>query len=362
MNTAELIAPSAPALSRVWPVEQRIAETTLRDGTRVAYAASGAGPLLVCVPGWVSHLDLGWSTPTERGFYEALAHDRTVVRYDLPGCGLSGPLHGAYSTALALAALDAVVDAIGAERFDLFGASLGAAIAALWTAEHPDAVSHLTLYGAWADGAAIATPDIQEHVLGLVAANWGLGSDVLADIFAPGVDARTRATFARYQRASASASTARDLLALSYEVDVSEALRSIRVPTTVLHREHDRAVPFAQGRAAAELIPGARLVALPGRAHLPYVGDVDALAREVRRSLGLGALRGHALPTLTPRQREVAALVADGMTNREIAARLTITERSAESHIERICARMGFRSRSQIAAWYSALPPDGAGL
>jgi pimeloyl-ACP methyl ester carboxylesterase len=342
-------------------VDQRIAETTLSDGTRVAYAASGTGPLLVCVPGWVSHLDLGWSTPTERGFYEALAHDRTVIRYDLPGCGLSGPHQGAPSIGLALETLDAVVDAVGAERFDLFGASLGAAVATRWAAAHPDSVDHLVLYGAWVVGSEIAPPDVQEHVLGLVAANWGLGSDVLADIFAPDADARTRATFARYQRASASAATARDLLALSYQVDVSDALGAIRVPTTVLHREHDRAVPVAQGRAAAELIPGSRFVALPGRAHLPYVGDVDALAREVRRAVGLGALRSRALPTLTPRQREVAALVADGMTNREIAARLTITERSAESHIERICARMGFRSRSQIAAWYAALPPDGVG-
>jgi DNA-binding CsgD family transcriptional regulator len=60
------------------------------------------------------------------------------------------------------------------------------------------------------------------------------------------------------------------------------------------------------------------------------------------------------LPRLTPRQREVAALVADGLPNREIAARLGITERSAESHVERIRDRMGFRSRSQIAAWHVA--------
>jgi DNA-binding CsgD family transcriptional regulator len=61
------------------------------------------------------------------------------------------------------------------------------------------------------------------------------------------------------------------------------------------------------------------------------------------------------VPTgLTPRQTEVAALVADGLTNREVADRLGITERSAESHLERIRLRLGFRSRSQVAAWYVA--------
>jgi DNA-binding CsgD family transcriptional regulator len=47
-------------------------------------------------------------------------------------------------------------------------------------------------------------------------------------------------------------------------------------------------------------------------------------------------------------------MVTGGLTNREIAARLHITERSAESHVERIRIRLGFRSRSQIAAWFTA--------
>jgi DNA-binding CsgD family transcriptional regulator len=57
---------------------------------------------------------------------------------------------------------------------------------------------------------------------------------------------------------------------------------------------------------------------------------------------------------LTARQREVAGLVSQGCTNREIAARLSINERSAEGHVERIRLRLGFRSRAQIAAWYIA--------
>jgi DNA-binding CsgD family transcriptional regulator len=57
---------------------------------------------------------------------------------------------------------------------------------------------------------------------------------------------------------------------------------------------------------------------------------------------------------LTIRQREVATLVADGLSNREIAVRLGINERSAEGHVERIRVRLGFRSRAQIAAWFVA--------
>jgi DNA-binding NarL/FixJ family response regulator len=55
--------------------------------------------------------------------------------------------------------------------------------------------------------------------------------------------------------------------------------------------------------------------------------------------------------TLTRRQREVAQLVAQGLTDREVAARLSISIRTAESHVEQILARLGFRSRAQVAAW-----------
>jgi DNA-binding CsgD family transcriptional regulator len=144
------------------------------------------------------------------------------------------------------------------------------------------------------------------------------------------------------------------MLAFSYETDVTSLLPRIAVPTLVLHRERDRAAPLAQGQALADGIPGARLDVLPGRSHLPYIGDADSIARAIRRFLGLPALRRRTGPALTPRQREVAELVADGLTNKQIAERLYITERSAESHVERIRDRLGFRSRSQIAAWFVA--------
>ena len=81
---------------------------------------------------------------------------------------------------------------------------------------------------------------------------------------------------------------------------------------------------------------------------------MEPLTRAIRRFLGLPVRRRGAAPTLTARQREVAALITQGATNREIGERLGITERSAEAHVERIRYRMDFRSRAQIAAWYVA--------
>ena len=146
-------------------MDQRIAEARLQDGTPIAYARVGSGPALVYVPGWLTHLELGWALPPERAFFEALGHGQTLIRYDKPGCGLSVPTQRRPSLDLEDEALTAVLLAIGSEPVDLVSASLGAAVAVRWAAEHPSRVRRLVLYGGWARGAEIAAPAVREHVL-----------------------------------------------------------------------------------------------------------------------------------------------------------------------------------------------------
>jgi pimeloyl-ACP methyl ester carboxylesterase len=335
-------------------VGQRVATTGSGDGARIAYAVTGSGPPLVYVGGWLSDLELSWALPAERAYYRALAQGRTLIRYDRPGCGRSERTPPErYSMARDLDDLSAVAGVVDG-RFDLMGISLGAAVAATWAARHPERVARLVLYGGWVTGADIAAPEIRTHVVGLVRQHWGLASGLLADVFAPDADAGTRAAFVRYQQESADAETACAMLRAAYRIDLRDVLPRIAAPTLVAHRDQDRAAPIGEGRRLADGIPGARFEALTGRSHLPYIGDADALTRPVRRFLGLPARHRGAAPTLTARQREVAALIADGCTNREIGERLGITERSAEAHVERIRYRMDFRSRAQIAAWHVA--------
>jgi pimeloyl-ACP methyl ester carboxylesterase/DNA-binding CsgD family transcriptional regulator len=339
-------------------LHQRLGRARMADGGQVAYALTGRGPYLLMAPGWLSHLELGWAIPAERMFHESLSSGRTLVRYDRPGCGLSDAYDGPRTMELELATISAVTEDLGIGRCDVLGWSLGAAVAAQWAAEQPEKVARLVLYGGWATGAAIGDEASKQLMLGLLASHWGLGSDLLTDLFAPDADAGTRRAIARYQRAASSSDTAVALLQLAYDLDVRAALPQVEAPTLVLHRRGDRAAPLDQGKVLADAIPGAELVELEGRSHLPAFGDVETLVEQVRGFLGLPRLR-RSIPTgLTARQEEVAALVADGLTNRELADRLSITERSAESHLERIRLRLGFRSRSQVAAWYVARHPD----
>lgn len=347
---------------RIDGVQQRFGQLTTTDGSGLAYASIGAGRPLVYVCGWLSHLQLSWELPEERAFYESLAQGCRLVRYDRAGCGLSAPSTRSPSMAYELDQLAAVAATLGPEPFDLIGTSMGALVAVAWAAAHPDTVRRMVLYGGWVSGADISPPSVREHVLGLVESHWGLGSDVLTEIFAPDARATMREEFGRYQRACSTAAMARALLAMSYELDVSDLLAQVRAPTLVVHRAHDRAAPVEQAAALAGGISGAQLTVLPGRSHLPYAGDADAVVATVRRFLGLHVSR-RGVRTLTARQSQVAALISEGCTNRELAARLGIDERSAEGHVERIRLRLGFRSRAQIAAWYAARRdrPESAG-
>jgi pimeloyl-ACP methyl ester carboxylesterase len=77
----------------------------------------------------------------------------------------------------------------------------------------------------------------------------------------------------RFQRASASAAVASRLLEAYYDTDIRALLPTIKARTAVLHREADQATRFELGREVAALIPGARLIPLPGSRHLFYHDD-----------------------------------------------------------------------------------------
>jgi class 3 adenylate cyclase len=69
------------------------------------------------------------------------------------------------------------------------------------------------------------------------------------------------------------------------EIDVTEVLPTLRVPTLVLHRTGDTAVPVEAARALAEAIRGARFIELPGNDHIPWFGDAAALLDEIEEFL-----------------------------------------------------------------------------
>jgi pimeloyl-ACP methyl ester carboxylesterase/DNA-binding CsgD family transcriptional regulator len=253
-----------------------------------------------------------------------------------------------------VALLCAVLDELGLERVAMVGGSSGGCAAIALAARSPERVSRLLLYGAYADGSAITSPEVREAIVSTIRSHWGLGSRVLADIFIGGATAAEQERFARYQRAAASAEVAAALLEVIYRNDVRADLPHVGASTLVVHRRGDRAIPYRLGRELAAAIPGATLIPLEGSAHLPWFGDPPSVARALRSALAPAApahVAGEpAAALLSGREREVLALVANGLSDREIAEQLIVSEHTVHRHVANIRHKLGRSSRTAAVA------------
>jgi pimeloyl-ACP methyl ester carboxylesterase/DNA-binding CsgD family transcriptional regulator len=308
-------------------------------------ASVGSGPRLVLPCWWIGGVEEQWEWRGFREFVGALAREHTVVRYSRADA--APPMA---DLALEVRLLECVIAAVG-EPVSLFGASSGACAAMALAAERPELVDRIVLYGGYADGARIASPEIRSSLVSLVRDNWALGARVLADLFMPDATADERDWFARVERRSASAATAAAWLQTVYELDVSAELARVRAPTLVLHRRDDRAIPVALGRDLAAGIPGARFVPLEGRDHLPWIGDVGSVLRPTLAFLG--AVRAEESADGSPlsdREREILGLVARGLSNGEIAAQLVLSPHTVHRHVANLRRKLRQPSRAAAVA------------
>jgi class 3 adenylate cyclase len=269
-------------------MEPRIQYAQTKDRVSIACATIGQGPPLVCPPGWVSHLEVQWEDERWRAFYETLAGRHTVVLYDKHGTGLSDRNRIDFSLEADRRDLETVVDHLRLKRLALLGVSQSGPAAIAYAVKHPRRVTHLILYGTYAAGDTIAKDEVKAAMLSLIRAHWGVGSKALAEVFVPGADAITAQYIAKLQRESATAEMAAQLLALVYQMNVADLLPRLRVPTLVIHRQRDRAMPFQLGRDLAALIPNARFVPLKGDIHVPWLGDADSVLGAIDEFLGEG--------------------------------------------------------------------------
>lgn len=335
-------------------IDDQVVRTTTVAGDTVAYSIVGDGSPVLVGGWWCSHLRLNWQDPLFRDFFSRLAARHSIVRYDRPGTGASGP-DGAIPQTVddEVAVMAGVVDALGLDRFALLGASSGAAAAVAYTAMSGHRVSRLVLYGSFARGADIAPASARAALLEVIATHWGLGSRLLADVFVPGASTEERDAFARFQRQSATREQAAQSLAADYAVDVTDHLARVRVPTCIIHRRDDRAVPFALGADVARRIKGSAFVPLDGVDHFPWRGDAAAVADAILRGLGHRIASRPDVPgpeAITEREREILALVAAGLTDGQIAERLTVSPHTVHRHVANARTKLGVRSRAAAAA------------
>jgi pimeloyl-ACP methyl ester carboxylesterase/DNA-binding CsgD family transcriptional regulator len=332
------------------------------DGVRLAYARSGSGaPLVIKAATWLSHLEVDATSPVWRHLVRGMNEIGSFVRYDERGCGLSDWQVDDLGFDSWVRDLEAVVDALGESRFALLGLSQGAAVAIAYAVRHPDQVSHLVLHGGYARGRLVRNNSAAgqaeaETMARLAELGWGKHDPAFRNFFTtqfiPGGTPEQVQWFNEMERLSTSPENAARFMRQFDAIDVLSLLPQVRCPTLVLHSRHDVRVPFEEGRLLATQIPGARFVPIDSGNHL-------LLEHEPGWPQWLEAVRGFlphgttpqaaaAFELLTPRQRQVLELLAQGRDNAQIAAVLGLSDKTVRNQVSAIFERLGVEGRPQL--------------
>ena len=265
-------------------LKQEIQYCRAPDGVRLAWAKVGQGPPLVRSGSWLTHLEYDWESPLRRPGLVNLAKNHTLIRYDARGNGMSDWDVDELSLDAWVSDLATVVDAAGLNRFPLLGISQGCAVSIAFAVRHPHRVSHLILYGGFALGGKKRSPEEREKrnaMVTLMRLGWGTDDPGFRQIFTsrmiPGGTKEQTDFFNELQRRTTSPECAARYFETVGDIDVTDLLPRVSVPTLVMHVRDDLMNPFEAGRQMAAGIPGARFLALQGQNHILLPGEPAAL-------------------------------------------------------------------------------------
>ncbi len=254
------------------------------NDVELSYRVIGRGDETVLMIMGLGGRAADWGVP----FPAHLAERFRVVLFDNRGTGASSKPRSEWS--LEDMAKDAlcVLDAVGVERAHIVGISMGGMISQLVAIDHAERVERLVLMSTSFGGPEVVPPTLDVGAIFVPAPGTPVDQVVrtsMSAIAAPGfAQAHPEAIEALVQIAVASPTPRRAFLAQLQAIlsnDRSRRLAGIRAPTLVVHGDLDPLVPYPNGVALAERIPGARLVTLHGCGHLPMWEATDALSRVV---------------------------------------------------------------------------------
>jgi pimeloyl-ACP methyl ester carboxylesterase/DNA-binding CsgD family transcriptional regulator len=339
---------------------QRVRYLRTADGVQLAWAEAGAGPVLVKAANWLTHLEYDWESPVWRHWIHFLADHFRLVRYDERGCGMTDWDVPDLSASRWPLDMQAVVDQASPDApVALLGISQGAATCIAYAVDHPERVSRMVLYGGYARGAARRDDEESERlytaIVEIVRQGWGTRNpsfrQVFTSRFIPGGTEEQLGWFNELCRKTTSPKVAADLLAVRADVQIEHLLPRVRTPTLVLHARKDAVTPLAEGRRLAAGIPGAQFVELDSPNHVLLDGEPawSRFQEAMLEFLGVPVPRGQdaIFDGLSPREREVLAVLTEGLGNAEVADRLGLSEKTVRNHLTNLFDKLGVQTRAQ---------------
>jgi len=248
------------------------------DGVSIAHAEVGEGYPLVAVGSWMSHLEEDWSNPMWGHYISNLAQDFKVIRYDQRGNGMSDWDNVDISFDRMVDDLKAVIDCYDYEKVALFGPSQAASVSIAFARKFPEKVSHLILYGAYSRGRCKrGNPEgIEESkaLVTLIRQSWGRDNPVvrqmMTSLFMPDASLEESTWFNEFQKTCGPGENIARFRELFDDIDVSNLLAEINIPTLVIQCVGDSVAPLSEGKLIASRIPGAKLVTLNSKNHMVF--------------------------------------------------------------------------------------------
>jgi class 3 adenylate cyclase/pimeloyl-ACP methyl ester carboxylesterase len=248
------------------------------DGVSIAHWTLGSGPPLVYMPdGSTSHAELIWQIPRARAWLEALSERRTLVWYDCRGTGLSDREVDDFSPEAMMRDLDAVVSRLGFDRFALFSLAQLGPVAMMYAAAHPEAVSHLLLWGCTPRSADWMRAPQARALEQLTGDDWTLFTETAARFAVGWAQEETARNLARVMRETVTPGVLGRMMEAVTTYDATDVLSEIRVPTLVMHRREFQWYGVDHARRLAASIPNARLTTFEGSAGAPWLENTDAV-------------------------------------------------------------------------------------
>jgi pimeloyl-ACP methyl ester carboxylesterase/DNA-binding CsgD family transcriptional regulator len=341
---------------------QRIRYLRTRDGVQLAWAEAGVGgPTLIKAANWMTHLEYEWESPVWRHWIRFFSDNFHFIRHDERGCGMTDWNVGDLSFERWVEDLEALVGVVDPqEPFALLGISQGAATCIAYAVDHPERVSKLLLYGGYARG-TFQRGDLDKErlyraLIDMTRLGWGKDNPAFRQVFTsrfiPGATDEQIGWFNELCRKTTSPEIAARLLETRATINVVELLEQVKAPTLVLHSRNDDVIPIAEGHILAARIPGAQFVELDSKNHILLECEPawERFCAEVLEFMNVkSAVRGEdpAFASLSPREREVLALITEGLGNAEIAARLSISEKTVRNHVSNLFDKLGVWTRAQ---------------
>jgi len=294
-----------------------------------------------------------------------LSERNQLIRYDERGCGLSQRDVSGITFDDWVTDLEAVVDHLELEQFNLLGMSQGGLVATEYAARHPERVDKLVLMGTTPFGSRVMPehPNSQQFdaLTDLVRIGWGMDNPAFrttfTHLFIPEAEPKHIDWYADLAKRTATREVAEEIMQILATMDVREALKALAghdIETLIMHADEDGMLPLLAGQLIAAELPKAQFVQLESKNHIlletepAWARFTSVLDGFMHTAAGpLKAPDPGRFDGLTKRENEVLTLVASGQDNGQIAQGLYISEKTVRNHVTSILEKLGVNTRAK---------------